>query len=53
MNNNKKDTINGDYDSLRNVKLNDRVEFPEVLNLYEFTTSQVLQNTKRMMKKNS
>jgi len=27
-----------DFDTLRNVKLNDRVEFPNVLNLREFTT---------------
>lgn len=31
-----------DFDTLRNQKLNDRVEFPNVLNLEEFTTEYVL-----------
>jgi ubiquitin carboxyl-terminal hydrolase 34 len=34
--------ITFDMDTLRNVKLNDRVEFPNVLNLREFTTAEVL-----------
>jgi len=35
-----------DYDTLRNLKLNDRVEFPCVLNLKEFTTEEVLKKDK-------
>ena len=27
-----------DFDSMRNVKLNDRFEFPNVLNLHEYMT---------------
>lgn len=36
-----------DFDTLRQVKLNDRVEFPNVLNLKEFTTAEVLQKDKK------
>jgi len=31
-----------DFDTLRNQKLNDRVEFPNVLNLKEYMTEEVL-----------
>ena len=31
-----------DFDTLRNLKLNDRVEFPNVLNLKDFTTDEIL-----------
>jgi ubiquitin carboxyl-terminal hydrolase 34 len=30
-----------DFDTLRNIKLNNRVEFPEVLNLKEFMTDEI------------
>lgn len=36
-----------DFDTLRQVKLNDRVEFPNVLNLKEFTTAEVLKKDKK------
>lgn len=39
-----------DFDRLRNVKLNDRVEFPTVLNLKEFTTAEVLRKDKQATK---
>jgi len=35
-----------DFDTLRNLKLNDRVEFPNVLSLKEFTTKDVLAKDK-------
>lgn len=36
-----------DFDTLRNVKLNNRVEFPNVLNLKEFTTEEILKRDKK------
>jgi ubiquitin C-terminal hydrolase len=36
-----------DFDTLRNVKLNNRVEFPNVLNLKEFTTKEILKRDKK------
>jgi hypothetical protein len=36
-----------DFDSLRNVKLNDRFEFPNVLNLREFMLEQVMKDLKK------
>lgn len=39
-----------DFDSLRNLKLNDRVEFPEVLSMKEYMTSQVLKKDKQIEK---
>lgn len=36
-----------DFDSMRNVKLNDRFEFPNVLNLYDYMTPNVMQDIKK------
>lgn len=35
-----------DFDTMRNLKLNDRVEFPEQLNLKEYMTDHVLKQDK-------
>jgi hypothetical protein len=36
-----------DFDKMSNVKLNDRLEFPNLLNLQEFTLSEVLKDLKK------
>lgn len=36
-----------DFDKMGNVKLNDRLEFPNLLNLQEFTLSEVLKDLKK------
>ena len=36
-----------DFDSMRNVKLNDRFEFPNVHNLYDYMTPNVMQDIKK------
>ena len=40
-----------DLDRLRDVKLNDRVEFPQVLNVKEFTTAEVRRRDKAAAKR--
>lgn len=39
-----------DFDTMRNNKLNDRVEFPQVLNLKEFTTQEILKKDAKLKK---
>jgi uncharacterized UBP type Zn finger protein len=43
--------ITFDFDVLRTVKYNDRIEFPNVLNLKDYTTDEILKNSKETEKK--
>ena len=43
--------ITFDFEVMKNVKYNDRLEFPNVLDLKEFSTEEILKKDKKNMKK--